>query len=126
MKQTINVKPTPAPRMTQRDRWARRPCVLRYFAFRDQIKTEGVRIEPSGDRVTFVVPMPKSWSKKKRASMDGQPHQQKPDVDNLLKALLDSVFDDDCGVYDIHPRKVWGGEGRIVIERTDTQEQVPC
>lgn len=115
-KQVLDIVPVSAPRMTQRDRWAKRPPVLRYFAFREHIQLLKASVAESGDTVTFVLPMPKSWSKKKREAMDGAPHQQKPDVDNLTKALLDSIFEDDSHVHDIHTRKVWGVEGSIVIE----------
>ncbi|MCR4339433.1 MAG: RusA family crossover junction endodeoxyribonuclease, partial [Gemmatimonadaceae bacterium] len=37
----------------------------------------------------FRLPMPPSWSNKKRLAMIGQPHAQKPDIDNLLKAVLE-------------------------------------
>lgn len=28
--------------------------------------------------------------------MNGKPHQQRPDVDNLIKAVMDAIFDEDC------------------------------
>jgi len=59
--------------------------------------------------------MPKSWSKKKKAEMLGQPHQQKPDIDNLLKALMDAVLPEDSHIYDIRATKYWGNVGGIDI-----------
>ena len=47
--------------------------------------------------------------------MDGRPHQQKPDVDNLLKALMDALFDDDCKVWSVAVSKVWGESGKITV-----------
>lgn len=76
----------------------------------------GIRLPESGYHVTFVIPMPKSWSKKKRAQHVGQPHQQKPDKDNLEKALLDAVFDEDSHVWDGRVTKIWGETGQIIIE----------
>ncbi|NBS71358.1 RusA family crossover junction endodeoxyribonuclease, partial [bacterium] len=35
--------------------------------------------------------MPVSWSKKKRAAHDVQYHAQKPDADNVTKAVLDAL-----------------------------------
>ncbi|MGU0055537.1 RusA family crossover junction endodeoxyribonuclease [Enterobacter hormaechei] len=43
--------------------------------------------------------------------MNGKPHQQKPDKDNLEKALLDAIFDDDSRVWDGRVTKVWGRGG---------------
>jgi len=60
--------------------------------------------------------MPGSWSKKKRALMDGKPHMQKPDWDNLGKAISDAIYKDDSGIYDIWITKFWGFEGKIIIE----------
>ena len=34
--------------------------------------------------------MPKSWSLKKKKAMNGKPHRQTADIDNLLKALIDA------------------------------------
>ena len=109
-----DITPVSAPRMTQRDKWAKRPCVMRYFAFRDEIKRLGVTVKPY-DCIVFTLPMPKSWSKKKKAEHDGKGHTSKPDIDNICKALLDSIFDDDSHIYALTLLKVWGYEGSIEI-----------
>ncbi|MDR9934857.1 RusA family crossover junction endodeoxyribonuclease, partial [Enterobacter cloacae] len=54
--------------------------------------------------------------KKTRAAMDGQPQQQKPDLDNLPKALLDALFEDDAPIWDARASKIWGETGMIMIE----------
>jgi len=60
--------------------------------------------------------MPASWSKKKRALMNETPHQAKPDIDNMLKAVFDSLLTDDSGIHTIiEVRKVWGEKGAIVF-----------
>lgn len=89
------ITPIGKPRMTQRDRWHKRPATAAYWAYKEQVRLLGICLPESGYHVTFVIPMPKSWSKTKRAQYVGQPHQQKPDKDNLEKALLDAVFDED-------------------------------
>ena len=66
--------------------------------------------------VIFVVPVPASWSKKKKREMWNKPHQQTPDVDNFLKALLDAVFEDDSKFWDCRVTKVWGQEGEIRVQ----------
>jgi Holliday junction resolvase RusA-like endonuclease len=35
--------------------------------------------------ITFIFPIPDSWSKKKKLELIGQYHTQKPDLDNLYK-----------------------------------------
>lgn len=111
-----NITPVPKPRMTQSDKWKKRPCVLRYWSFKDEVRRHGIGLQHHGSHVTFVLPMPKSWSNKKRAEMYGQPHQSKPDLDNLKKALLDAIFDDDKVVWDMWVTKIWGRIGEIWVE----------
>lgn len=41
--------------------------------------------------VWFMVPMPKSWRKKKRLANIGKPHQNMPDWDNFSKQLFDAL-----------------------------------
>ena len=65
--------------------------------------------------IDFLVPMPKSWSKKQRAEMMGRPHQQKPDIDNYLKAFMDAMAIEDQYVFDVRARKFWSDEGKIIL-----------
>jgi Holliday junction resolvase RusA-like endonuclease len=65
--------------------------------------------------VEFHLEMPDSWSEKKKAKMDGEPHQQKPDVDNLLKSVLDCVRSD-AHVHTVAARKVWSRTAYILLE----------
>lgn len=104
--------------MTHSDRWNVRLPVVRYRQFADKLRLLwGDRVVSDRLDLTFVLPMPRSWSKGKKIAMDGKPHQQKPDVDNLCKAYLDSLLDDDSRVWDVRSRKLWGVEGRIVIRK---------
>ena len=103
------------PRQTRSDKWKKRPCVMRYRAFADELRAAGVEL-PDQYHITIFLPMPKSWSKKRRLEMDCQPHRQKPDKDNLEKAILDSLYGDDSHVWDGRVTKRWGQTGRMVIE----------
>lgn len=116
MIQIYDIKPLGKPRMTQRDKFQKRPEVLRYRAFCDEVRLRGVTLHAAGCHITFVLPMPESWSKKKRAELVGRPHLQKPDVDNMFKALMDAVFKDDSAVWDARITKIWGEKGQIRIE----------
>lgn len=112
-----DIDPVPAPRMVQSDRWKKRPVVLRYFAYKDEVRLRRVQLYESGSHITFVLPMPKTWSKKKKVAMLGMPHQQKPDWDNLAKGLFDAVYDEDSQVHDVRVSKIWGETGAILIEK---------
>ncbi len=101
--------------MTRRDKWKKRPAVLRYMAFKDECRLNKVNLPFSGSSVIFTLEMPKSWKKSKKLLMNGKPHQQTPDLDNLLKSLMDAVYGQDCTVYDVRITKLWGISGSISI-----------
>lgn len=111
------INPIPKPRMLRSDKWKKRDCVLRYRSFCDQCRAQGMNVPEAGAVIYFILPMPTSWSKKKKEQMLNKPHQQKPDLDNLLKAVLDAVYGDDSGVWDLHVKKRWGHEGAIYISQ---------
>ena len=50
---------------------------------------------PCGASITFFIPCPPSWSNKKKNLMHLKLHQSKPDLDNLLKALMDGLISED-------------------------------
>lgn len=104
------------PRMLRHKRWSAPAAVERYWQFKELVKLHHVTLPESSYHLIFILPMPKSWSKKKKAEKAGTAHQQKPDKDNLEKALLDAVFDDDSKVWDSRVTKVWGYEGKIIIK----------
>lgn len=111
------ITPMGKPRMTQSDKWKKRDCVLRYRAFKDEVRLHRVQVPECRAHIIFVLPMPKSWSKEKREEMDGTPHMVKPDKDNLEKALLDAVFREDSQIWDSRVSKFWGTEGKIIIRQ---------
>jgi Holliday junction resolvase RusA-like endonuclease len=110
-----DITPCTKPRMTQRDKWKTRPETQRYWAFKDEVRLKNVIVPEYGYHVVFIIPMPKSWSKKKREEMNRQPHKQTPDKDNLEKALLDAIYDDDSTVWDGRVTKLWGESGMIIV-----------
>jgi len=111
-----SIAPVAKPRMTQRDKWQQRRCVMRYRAFKDECWRLGVYLPEAGARVTFWIPMPKSWTKRKRAEMEGMPHQQKPDLDNLIKALADACYKDDSAIWQITAEKRWASKGEVWVD----------
>lgn len=62
------------------------------------------------------MPMPKSWSAKKRAVMNGQRHRQTPDLDNLMKSICDALYSNDSHISEMHAVKRWGQEAAIIVE----------
>ena len=105
---TINVAPCSKPRMTQADKWKKRPSVVKFFAFRDAVKQSSVHnIALESFDIEFYIQMPKSWSKKKKELHNGNPHKQRPDLDNYIKAWCDSVFEEDSVVWRFKASKRW-------------------
>ena len=125
----FDIVPISAPRMTQSDRWRtnpehpdinkrQRPVVTKYFAYKNlltlQAKQLGYEVKPVLD-VLFIMPMPNSWSGKKKERMNGLPCKVKPDTDNLLKALKDTFCKNDSHIWRETAEKRWGHKGSIII-----------
>jgi Holliday junction resolvase RusA-like endonuclease len=107
---TCYVYPIGKPRMTRRDKWAKRPAVLKYRIFADALRTcmEGIDLSD----VIFLgvvayLPFPASYGAKKREALAGKPHREKPDFDNVLKAVADALVDEDKGIALSSFRKYW-------------------
>lgn len=121
------ITPVPKPRQTQRDKWQRRPVVVRYRAYCDELRRLRVQWRP-WDGFVFHMPMPKSWSVAKKEAHLNQPCKSKPDLDNLIKAVWDALFpDSDSHCHAIGPScKIWSLEGAItVVPRPGQGEVLP-
>ena len=75
--------------------------------------------EPVALSADFFFRMPKSWSKKKKGEMDGAWCEKTPDIDNLIGAVMDALFEDDKKVVVIRARKFWGINDIIQIGIAD-------
>lgn len=119
------VVPVAAPRQVQSDRWKpkrlRRPAVGRYRAFRDECRLRRVWAPTDGDLVVFLLPIPRT---RRQEGLAGTPHRQVPDVDNLLKALLDASYARDEHVAQLSVAKYWSDTPGIYIERREPLDLV--
>jgi Holliday junction resolvase RusA-like endonuclease len=115
---TLDITPIPKPRMVRSDSWKKRPIVLSYWAFKKELVLKAnlakLKLEPEIN-IVFYLPMPESWSKKKKAEMDGKPHQQVPDIDNCCKAVFDCLCDQDNFIWKVSCEKIWSYTGKIVF-----------
>lgn len=121
------LNPCPAPRMTRSDKWKTNPnhidpkkrqrvCVQKYFQFKKDFKRlcDLNKWELKSEiKLKFILPVSDSWSNKKKNDMINKPHQQRPDLDNLVKAICDSFGVDDGFVSKIEAEKYWGEKGEI-------------
>jgi len=119
MLMVYNICPIAKPRMVHGDKWKKRPATNRYWNFCDLCRMRKINLPCCRGHVTFVLPMPESWSEKKKSQLEGLAHRNKPDLDNLIKALGDAIYKNDSGIWDIHATKLWGREGKIIIETSD-------
>lgn len=106
------------PRMTRRDAWSKRPAVKRYNEWKDRFRaaTKMILNRIDLDLVTdvswiAVFAIPPSLTRREREARAGKPHTQKPDRDNIDKAILDTLFHHDEGIADGTLRKRWAAPG---------------
>jgi Holliday junction resolvase RusA-like endonuclease len=113
-------EPVSKPRMTQRDKWHKRPCTQRYWDWAERVRGIARSVPDTKDIAevnwkAFFEP-PKSWPKKKRFAAMDTPHTLKPDRDNIDKAVLDALWKSDSGIHAGRIAKFWGKPARIEIE----------
>jgi|TARA_R110000737_G_scaffold76020_1_gene106380 Holliday junction resolvase RusA-like endonuclease len=74
-------------------------------------------------RLDFYVQLPKSLSKKKKVEKEGMHCDNNADVDNYIKAALDSLeghyYINDKQIVIIRGRKYWSDNGRIEFEQRE-------
>lgn len=115
------------PRMTRRDAWSNpRPIVAKYRAWCMECQVRNLRVPSLMPILVFYIEMPKSWPKYKKEDMFGRPHQATPDVDNMVKAVLDVSLANDKEVWSVWAAKLWSWVPGIAIGdqqcRTDREE----
>jgi Holliday junction resolvase RusA-like endonuclease len=118
---TIPGPPMGKPRMTQRDKWAKRPCVLRYREWADKARDCAAKAGglPSPEKIRRITMMayfspPKSLPKWRRELMLGALHRVKPDMDNILKCM-DALFTEDSAIPAGAIEKRWDETPRLEI-----------
>ena len=121
--------PFGAVRMTKRDtiftnpnhpdpKKRQREAVTKYFAFKNALVAQaiamGYKLSKTLEAVYFV-PMPESWSEKKKNKLNGYPCESKPDTDNITKGIKDALLQNDSAVWWEKAEKRWAFRGSILI-----------
>lgn len=82
--------------------YKRKKRLGRYNLYKVDLKSicrvKGFEMPIQGCSVKFYVPMPKSWRDWQRAVMNGTLCLNRPDLDNYLKAVLDSLLKEDKSI----------------------------
>lgn len=67
----------------------------------------------------FGMPIPKSWSKDRQRLSVGKLHTSKPDLDNLVKAVLDALngiaYADDAAIAAVMAEKIYAVEPFVEV-----------
>lgn len=103
----IDITPVAKPRMTRSDKWKKRDVVVRYISFAEELRLKYAEDLPNEIHLIFCLPIPESYSKKKRDSLHMTPHTKKPDLDNLVKSVLDAKCKNDSHINTIFAQKVY-------------------
>ena len=77
-------------------------------------------------RLDFYVQLPKSMSNKKKLEKEGKHCDNNADIDNYIKAILDSLnsvfFIDDKQVVEIFARKIYSTDPHILYKQKEILE----
>ena len=125
----FDVIPMGAPRLTQSDRWKTNPnhpdplkrqrkVVTQYWAFKTLLKLQANQLQFELGNVLdalYLIPMPNSWSNKKKERMNGLPCEVKPHTDNIKKGLKDTLRKNDSDIWYEKAEKRWAYHGSIII-----------
>lgn len=129
----FNIKPKscPRPRLSQGHTYM--PKQYKEFKeslellARTQMREQGFGFPiscPVKISVVFGFETPKSWSKKK--AENAFYHSSKPDLDNLVKSVLDAfngvVWTDDALVAEIHAAKLWRKDESFILAEVEIAE----
>ena len=127
--QRFDINPVPASR-PRVSRWSTY-YPKKYTKFKKDMEalTSEIETTPSEKLVSveleFRIMMPKSFSKKKKQGLNNTYCSNNSDIDNYIKAILDSLngvfYIDDKQVVEIFARKIYGDEGYILYKQKEIE-----
>lgn len=113
---------SPRPRFRNAGKFVQTYMSSDYMKHKKELQKQMPKLlldEPLIILIEFHFPMLKSWSEKKQQSMAGKYKITKPDVDNLIKTILDAgnnhLWADDNIVADARGIKTYSFEPRVII-----------
>lgn len=123
----FNINPVPASR-PRVSRWSTY-YPKKYTKFKKEMEalTSEMETTPSEKLVSveleFGIMIPKSWSKKKKEELNNTYCSNNSDIDNYIKAILDSlngiVYIDDKQVVELFAKKIYSEEGYILYKHKE-------
>lgn len=117
---------SPRPRFSKRGNFVQTYMPATYTAHKAFIQKQMPKVMLKSDLIVtieFLFNPPKSWSNKKRLAMIGQYKRTKPDIDNLIKTVLDAankhLWKDDNQIVEVRSFKKYADEPKIVMSVTE-------
>ncbi|MCH4414478.1 RusA family crossover junction endodeoxyribonuclease [Staphylococcus haemolyticus] len=114
---------SPRPRFRNTGRFVQTYMPTSYTKHKDFVREQMPNVLLDGElkvTLSFYFEPPKSWSNRKRLLAIGQYKRTKPDIDNLIKTVLDAANDhlwkDDNQIVEIHSFKQYAEEPKIILE----------
>ncbi|MDQ7226966.1 RusA family crossover junction endodeoxyribonuclease [Staphylococcus haemolyticus] len=114
---------SPRPRFRNTGRFVQTYMPTSYTKHKDFIREQMPNALLDGKlkvTLSFYFKVPKSWSNRKKLLAIGQYKRTKPDIDNLIKTVLDAANDhlwkDDNQIVEIHSFKQYAEEPKIILE----------
>lgn len=103
------INPMGKPRMTRSDKWKERPCVVAYREWCDRLRAAAPELpeKPRSLEVVAYIEIPERWSAKRKANMRGRVHERTPDLDNIIKGIMDCLFPQDKSISRLVAEKRW-------------------
>lgn len=119
---------SPRPRFRNTGRFVQTYMPTSYTKHKDFVREQMPNVLLDGElkvTLSFYFEPPKSWSNRKRLLAIGQYKRTKPDIDNLIKTVLDAANDhlwkDDNQIVEIHSFKQYAEEPKIILEVEEVQ-----
>jgi Holliday junction resolvase RusA-like endonuclease len=125
----FDVIPMGAPRLSQSDKWKinpnhidplkrQRKVVTNYYVFKNTLHYQAKQMQFELGKTLdalYLIPMPNTWSSKKKERMNGMPCEVKPDTDNITKGIKDTFRKNDSDIWYEKAEKRWAFKGSIII-----------
>ena len=118
----IPIRPKPKPRMTKRDGWGgnQRRVVVEYFEFKDELVKQyfgyGLSNLSRASGMIFMFEPPRRITKENAHRKEFSVHVDRPDTDNMIKAVWDSLSSSDQVNHTIlFSAKFWQKKSGITI-----------
>ncbi|UTG99338.1 RusA family crossover junction endodeoxyribonuclease [Macrococcoides canis] len=115
--------PSPRPRFRNAGRFPQAYMPTSYIKHKEYIQKQMPKLLIDKSiklTILFEMPMLKSWSNPQKQRMIKAYHSKKPDIDNLLKTVLDAanghLWIDDGQIVEIHSAKRYAETTKIKIK----------